>query len=218
MPAADPQLTAFYRAVFFTCTGRQQSSVPDTQPMSVVQCSLVLLGAQPAATRAVLVRARPHLNTHVHCRPLCPVQAAEQYLRASGLRYTIVRPGGLSDEAPSDVGRLITSGEDTLFGLDTDPGRAISRDTVRVPLRQGWRGVRLVGGCAFCHSVPDCWYGVRLHGLSWRCCCRRCGCCLLQVAEVLVAALRQPAAANRVVEIVSSPSAAEVPEGKWFEV
>jgi hypothetical protein len=40
----------------------------------------------------------------------------------------------------------------------------------------------------------------------------------LQVAEVLVAALRQPAAANKVVEIVSSPSAAEVPEGKWFEV
>ncbi len=28
------------------------------------------------------------------------------------------------------MGNLIVSGEDTLFGLDSDPGRAISRDTV----------------------------------------------------------------------------------------
>eukprot|EP00879_Flechtneria_rotunda_P018227 GHRR01019122.1.p1 GENE.GHRR01019122.1~~GHRR01019122.1.p1 ORF type:complete len:321 (+),score=102.43 GHRR01019122.1:196-1158(+) len=56
--------------------------------------------------------------------------AAEKYLRKSGLQYTIVRPGGLSSEPPSAVGQLITSGEDSLFGLDTDPGRAISRDTV----------------------------------------------------------------------------------------
>lgn len=61
----------------------------------------------------------------------CAVQAAEQYLRTSGLRYTIVRPGGLSDKEPSEVGSLIVSSEDTLFGLDSDPGRAISRDTVR---------------------------------------------------------------------------------------
>jgi hypothetical protein len=47
--------------------------------------------------------------------------------------------------------------------------------------------------------------------------------CLLpcmQVAEVLVSALRQPSAANKVVEIVSSPAAAPagLPEDKWFEV
>jgi len=59
------------------------------------------------------------------------LQAAEQYLRSSGLRYTIVRPGGLSDKQAAEVGRLIVSREDSLFGLDTDPGRAISRDTVR---------------------------------------------------------------------------------------
>ena len=55
---------------------------------------------------------------------------AEKYLRASGLDYTIVRPGGLSDEPASAVGNIIVRGEDTLFGLDDDPGRAISRDTV----------------------------------------------------------------------------------------
>eukprot|EP00199_Chlamydomonas_sp_CCMP681_P002550 CAMPEP_0119104740 /NCGR_PEP_ID=MMETSP1180-20130426/2876_1 /TAXON_ID=3052 ORGANISM="Chlamydomonas cf sp, Strain CCMP681" /NCGR_SAMPLE_ID=MMETSP1180 /ASSEMBLY_ACC=CAM_ASM_000741 /LENGTH=320 /DNA_ID=CAMNT_0007089573 /DNA_START=39 /DNA_END=1001 /DNA_ORIENTATION=- len=55
---------------------------------------------------------------------------AEQYLRASGLNYTIVRPGGLSEEPPSVVGNLIARPEDTLFGLDTDPGRQVSRDTV----------------------------------------------------------------------------------------
>jgi len=93
--------------------------------------------------------------------------AAEQYLRSSGLRYTIVRPGGLSDKDAGEVGRLIVSREDSLFGLDTDPGRAISRDTV---------------------------------------------------AQVLVAALRQPAAANKVVEIVSSPNGPELAEEKWFAV
>lgn len=59
-------------------------------------------------------------------------QAAEQYLRTSGLRYTIVRPGGLSDGPADDVGRLIVAHEDTLLGRDDDPGRVISRDTVRL--------------------------------------------------------------------------------------
>ncbi|GLC35334.1 hypothetical protein PLESTM_000308800 [Pleodorina starrii] len=55
---------------------------------------------------------------------------AEKYLRASGLNYTIIRPGGLSNEPESAVGNLIVSGEDTLFALETDPSRVISRDTV----------------------------------------------------------------------------------------
>lgn len=68
---------------------------------------------------------------------LCNVsvmQAAERYLRSSGLQYTIVRPGGLSNDPPSAKGNLFVSGEDTLFGLESDPGRAISRDTVRFGL------------------------------------------------------------------------------------
>jgi hypothetical protein len=40
----------------------------------------------------------------------------------------------------------------------------------------------------------------------------------VQVAEVLVAALQQPAAANMVLEIVSSPTAPELPQDKWFNV
>ena len=56
--------------------------------------------------------------------------AAELNLRSSGLDYTIVRPGGLSNEPETSVGNLIVRGEDTTFGLDTDPGREISRDTV----------------------------------------------------------------------------------------
>jgi hypothetical protein len=96
---------------------------------------------------AVLCRAVPC------CAVLCCAQAAEQYLRSSGLRYTVVRPGGLSDEAPADVGRLIVSGEDTLFGLDTDPGRAISRDTVSE--RQPWSW----GGGV---SAPGAWRGSQM--------------------------------------------------------
>lgn len=91
--------------------------------------------------------------------------AAEKYLRASGIDYTVVRPGGLSNEPPDAVGNLIVSGEDTLFGLPTDPGREISRDTV---------------------------------------------------AAVCVEALYQPAASDKVVEIVSSPSAPVLPADKWF--
>ncbi|GBF98458.1 hypothetical protein Rsub_11103 [Raphidocelis subcapitata] len=93
--------------------------------------------------------------------------AGERYLRGSGLGWTIVRPGGLASAAPEEVGNLIVSGEDTLFGLDTDPGRQISRDTV---------------------------------------------------AEVLVAALLDPAARGRVVEIVASPSAPALPRERWFDV
>jgi hypothetical protein len=37
-----------------------------------------------------------------------------------------------------------------------------------------------------------------------------------QVAQVLVAALRQPAAANKVLEIVASPSSPVLPEDKWY--
>ena len=60
-----------------------------------------------------------------------PTLQAELYLRASGLDYTIVRPGGLSAEPPEQVGSLVVRGEDTLFGLPGDPGRSISRITVR---------------------------------------------------------------------------------------
>eukprot|EP00415_Alexandrium_ostenfeldii_P000353 UN0353 len=47
---------------------------------------------------------------------------AEKYLRASGLDYTIVRPGGLKASPPS--GNVVFSGEDTLNSGE------VSRDTV----------------------------------------------------------------------------------------
>ena len=91
--------------------------------------------------------------------------SSENHLRESGIDYTIVRPGGLSNEPASAVGNLILQGEDTLFGLDDDPGREISRDTV---------------------------------------------------AEVCAEAISNPAASNRVVEIVASPSAPSRPPSEWF--
>ena len=56
--------------------------------------------------------------------------AAEQTLRSSGLDWVIVRPGGLADKPPSEVGAPILRGEDELLGLPGDPGRAVSRETV----------------------------------------------------------------------------------------
>jgi hypothetical protein len=38
------------------------------------------------------------------------------------------------------------------------------------------------------------------------------------VAQVLVAALQQGAAADKVLEIVASPTAPELPRDKWFAV
>ncbi|GIL42292.1 hypothetical protein Vafri_311 [Volvox africanus] len=60
---------------------------------------------------------------------ICKLKA-EKYLRTSGLNYTIIRPGGLSNEPESVVGNLIVAPEDSLFALDSDPGRLVSRDTV----------------------------------------------------------------------------------------
>jgi uncharacterized protein YbjT (DUF2867 family) len=54
---------------------------------------------------------------------------AEKALRASGITWTIVRPGGLSNDPPKAFGNLYVSGEDTLFGTD-DVGSEISRDLV----------------------------------------------------------------------------------------
>jgi hypothetical protein len=59
-----------------------------------------------------------------------PGVQSEKYLKASGLDYTIVRPGGLKNDPPSEVGNLILQKEDTLRAKKTDPGTGISRETV----------------------------------------------------------------------------------------
>lgn len=68
------------------------------------------------------------------CRALCSTRTAalqaEKYLRSSGLRWTIVRPGGLSNDEPEAVGNLVVGAEDTFLGAESDPGRQISRTTV----------------------------------------------------------------------------------------
>jgi uncharacterized protein YbjT (DUF2867 family) len=57
-------------------------------------------------------------------------RGSELYLQSSGLDYTIVRPGGLSNDPPSVTGAVIVGKADAFFGLPTDPGREISRDSV----------------------------------------------------------------------------------------
>lgn len=47
---------------------------------------------------------------------------AEKYIRQSGIEYTIIRPGGLKNDAPS--GNLVLAREDTLFA------GSVSRDSV----------------------------------------------------------------------------------------
>lgn len=92
-------------------------------------------------------------------------------------------------------------------------------------------GLTLVQSCTLlCNTVKQaitCWQASTVAHPCWftsahvpaiaaaAACCVPC---LLQVAEVLVAALQQPAAANMVLEIVSSPSAPQLPKEKWFNV
>lgn len=81
------------------------------------------------------------------------------------MKWVIVRPGGLNNKAPAEVGNVVVRGEDMLFGLPSDPGTSISRDSV---------------------------------------------------AEVIVEALLQPAANNRVFEIVASSETPAVSPKQWF--
>jgi len=60
--------------------------------------------------------------------------AAERALRGSGLDWGVLRPGGLSSEPAAAVGAPVLSGEDTLMGRPSDPGTAVSRDTVAAVL------------------------------------------------------------------------------------
>ena len=55
---------------------------------------------------------------------------AELYLADSGLAWTIIRPGGLSNDPPSVTGNPLIAGADTFLGLPEEPGREVSRDTV----------------------------------------------------------------------------------------
>jgi uncharacterized protein YbjT (DUF2867 family) len=56
--------------------------------------------------------------------------SAEKYLAASGLTWTVIRPGGLSNDPPSTTGNPLIAGPDTFLGLPEEPGREVSRDTV----------------------------------------------------------------------------------------
>ncbi len=55
-------------------------------------------------------------------------KVSEAYLTC---KSCVGRPGGLKKTPPSEVGNLVTGKEDTLFGLPTQRGKDISRDTVR---------------------------------------------------------------------------------------
>ncbi|KAG2427562.1 hypothetical protein HXX76_012216 [Chlamydomonas incerta] len=91
---------------------------------------------------------------------------AEKYLRASGINYTIIRPGGLSNEPEAAVGNLILAREDSLFGLESDPGREISRDTVAAvavqallqPAASKDKLVEVVASPSAPRLSPDTWF------------------------------------------------------------
>ena len=55
---------------------------------------------------------------------------AEIHLESSGLTWTVIRPGGLSNDPPSTTGGAIVGPADTFLGLPSDAGREVSRDTV----------------------------------------------------------------------------------------
>jgi uncharacterized protein YbjT (DUF2867 family) len=90
---------------------------------------------------------------------------SEKYLRQSGLDFTIVRPGGLKNDPPSEVGNLILRNEDTLFAKKSDPATSISRDTVAAVLVEALfqptasgRVVEIVASPDVAPQKPDAWF------------------------------------------------------------
>jgi len=90
---------------------------------------------------------------------------AEVYLQKSGVPYTVVRPGGLSNDPPT--GGIVASGADTLFGNDSDPGREISRDTVaEVAIEALFQAnadnkiVEIVGSKSGSGTPKDVWFDI----------------------------------------------------------
>ena len=99
---------------------------PSTRPASFVLLSSLLANGAAAGQRWNPAFVFLNLFGGVLDHKL----AAEQALRASGLDWVVVRPGGLSSEPAANVGGPVVGAEDTLFGLPGDPGRAVARDTV----------------------------------------------------------------------------------------
>jgi hypothetical protein len=63
------------------------------------------------------------------------------------------RPGGLSNDSAENLGGLYVSREDTLFGVDSDPGRSISRDKV-LPAARRFRCCSITAKCGC--SAREC--------------------------------------------------------------
>ena len=92
-------------------------------------------------------------------------RGSELYLAASGLDWTVVRPGGLSNAPPSETGAVIAGPADTFLGLPSDPGREISRDSVAQVCVEARRNsaaggliVEIVASPAAPPTTPDDWF------------------------------------------------------------
>jgi hypothetical protein len=171
---------------------------------------------------------------------------AEKYLRASGMTWTVVRPGGLSNDPPSKV-RALNSAYFHQFGTAGDASAfwtwGSGPDLIHsTPL------VLVFVSCA--DRQPYCregGYALRSgqrgrEGDLPRHCCPGAGCkgsqfpclspstflisgwgvlpsfTLASLPQVLASALQQSSADNKVVEIVAAPSAPVLKEGTWFSV
>jgi hypothetical protein len=90
---------------------------------------------QRAGPRAPRMLARAHMHTRTHARTHAHARNAHARTHIHAHTHTHTRHAHAhpSTHAPrvAQVGNLVVAPEDTLFGLETDPGRAISRDTVR---------------------------------------------------------------------------------------
>jgi hypothetical protein len=122
------------------------------------------------------------------------------------------RPGGLSNDTAKNLGGLFASREDTLFGVDSDPGRSISRDKVlpaarrpRLLLAEQRSAAAVHKSVASPHTGQDAACQPVL----------RSG---LQVAEVIVEALSQRGAEQKVVEIVQGKQVPQLPTDKYFDI
>jgi hypothetical protein len=127
---------------------------------------------------------------------------AEQELQRSGLCYTIVRPGGRASATPS----MRVVAQALLCGASTEALRALlpapHAGGLKNELRAGEAKGNVVMAGPNTYGVPP----MRQAGSILR----------RQVAEVCAAALVEPAAVDRVVEIIAEPSAPALSMGELF--
>eukprot|EP00913_Durusdinium_trenchii_P017760 g16687.t2 len=93
-----------------------------------IYVSAVLVNAKNLGDE--VAQSDPYKNWNSYGNVLEKKLEAEEYIKKSGLDYTIIRPVPMTNDFPKDVGGIYFAKPDSLLLQDGDVGKKISRDDV----------------------------------------------------------------------------------------